>query len=188
MIQRLQLAVWPDNPGEWKNIDRWPDADAKERAFTLFQRLDELPLLEPDEEGRIAGVHFDDEGQEIFDQWRLELESKIRQPDIHPAIEAHLTKYRSLMPSLALILNECDIGHLKPVTAASARKAAAWCTYLEQHAYRIYGASIDSQLKTPLPYWSDEANSPLNSRFAMSTAKDGPGYLMRKRSDPPLAS
>ncbi|WP_321528031.1 YfjI family protein [Sedimenticola selenatireducens] len=144
LIQRLQLAVWPDNTGEWKNVDRRPDANAKERAFALFQRLDDLPLLEPDEEGRISGVHFDDEGQEVFDQWRHELENKIRAPDIHPAIESHLTKYRSLMPSLALILNECDEGHLKPVTKPSARKAAAWCTYLEKHAYRIYGASIDS--------------------------------------------
>jgi hypothetical protein len=54
---------------------------------------------------------------------------------------AHLSKYRSLMPSLALILHEVDcksVDAMTPVTLVAAKQAAAWCDYLEPHARRIY--------------------------------------------------
>ena len=95
------------------------------------------------EEGDSHIVRFDDAGQQLFNEWRLELERKIREPGIHPAIESHLTKYRSLMPSIALIINEVEEGHCEQVTRQSAMKAAAWCEYLESHAMRIYGGAVD---------------------------------------------
>ncbi len=150
LIQRFQLLVYPDDTGAWRNVDRWPDGAAKDRAFKLFQRLDDLPMQSPNEEGRIPGVRFDDEGQAVFDKWRCELEAKVRQPDIHPAIESHLVKYRSLMPSLALIINECAVGHLRPVTRESAVMAAAWCQFLEAHALRIYGAAINPTVQNAI--------------------------------------
>jgi putative DNA primase/helicase len=33
LIQRFQLAVWPDVAGRWRNVDRWPDAAARGRAM-----------------------------------------------------------------------------------------------------------------------------------------------------------
>ena len=51
---------------------------------------------------------------------------------------AHLGKYRSLMPSLALIFHLCDSSPDIPVTLEAAKRAAAWCDYLEAHARRIY--------------------------------------------------
>ncbi len=26
LLQRFELAVWPDGSGPWRNVDRWPDA------------------------------------------------------------------------------------------------------------------------------------------------------------------
>jgi len=83
----------------------------------------------------------------VFNQWRDELEHKVREPSIHPAIESHLIKYRSLMPSLALIINEIEVGHGSSVTDQSAKKAVAWCEYLESHMYRIYGSAINPALQ-----------------------------------------
>ena len=52
-------------------------------------------------------------------------------------MEAHLAKYRSLIPSLALILHLLDDG--KPeVTLTALERAIAWGEYLESHARRIY--------------------------------------------------
>jgi len=143
LIQRFQLAVYPDDTGKWINIDKWPNRNSKQDAFDIFQRLDDLEPLPRDDEGRVQGVRFDEDGQKLFNEWRNELEQKIREPGIHPAVESHLTKYRSLMPSLALIINEVEQGHCLSVTEQSARKAAAWCQYLESHAMRIYGGAID---------------------------------------------
>lgn len=142
LIQRMQLAVYPDDSGKWRNVDRCPDKKAKTEAFKIFQTLNDAEPI-TDEEGNLQAVRFTPEGQSVFNKWRHELELKIREPGIHPAIESHLTKYRSLMPSLALIINEVEQGHGQPVIDQSAMKAAAWCQYLESHAMRIYGGAID---------------------------------------------
>jgi len=54
----------------------------------------------------------------------------------------HLGKYRSLMPSLALIFHCIDIADGKgsgQVSSKAASLAVQWCVYLEGHARRIYG-------------------------------------------------
>jgi hypothetical protein len=53
----------------------------------------------------------------------------------------HFGKFRSLMPSLALIFHCIDIADGKAIGAVSeraARLAVQWCDYLESHARRIY--------------------------------------------------
>jgi hypothetical protein len=88
-------------------VDRWPDVEAKNRAYEVFRRLDALNPKNlgahgKDEEG-IPAVRFTEDAQEVFDQWRDELEVRLRSTELPPALESHLAKYRSLMPSLALI-------------------------------------------------------------------------------------
>jgi len=143
LLQRFQLLVWPDDPGDWRNVDRWPDSMAKNRAFEVFQRLDALdPLLigaEREGEDEIPFLRFTNEAQEAFDAWREILEKeKLRsgEPDM---IEAALSKYRSLIPSLALLFHLADVG-TGPVGSDSRLRAFDWSDYLESHMRRIYGA------------------------------------------------
>ena len=42
------------------------------------------------------------------------------------------------MPALALIFHLCDATGVSPVGLEAAKRAAAWCDYLEPHARRIY--------------------------------------------------
>ena len=42
LMQRFQLAVWPDVSGEWVNIDRYPDTAAKNHAYETYLRLDRM--------------------------------------------------------------------------------------------------------------------------------------------------
>lgn len=51
---------------------------------------------------------FESDAQELFIEWLAELESKIRITDLHPALVSHLSTYRSLMPSLALLFELAD--------------------------------------------------------------------------------
>jgi hypothetical protein len=69
----------------------------------------------------------------------------LRTGELPPALESHLAKYRSLMPSLALIFQliefvdgtgEGDAVGIKPTL-----QAAAWCEYLEAHAARLYSSA-----------------------------------------------
>lgn len=144
LLQRFQLTVWPDAPPTWKNVDRWPDTKAKTQAYEIFQRLDQLkpPAHLYVEEGEIPAIHFSAEGQEIFNEWRINLEQELRKGTLIPALESHLAKYRSLMPSLALIfqltLTVNNRENISCVQASEAIRAASWCEYLESHAKRLY--------------------------------------------------
>jgi putative DNA primase/helicase len=146
LLQRFQVIVWPDAQGEWENIDRYPDTTEKNRVWEIFKALSgDIPGAVREEGAAIPSLRFTPAGQEVFDTWRLELETRLRgDHGLHPAMESHLTKYRKLMPSLALIFHlvaVADGATPGPVSEVSAVLAAAWCQYLESHATRIYGAA-----------------------------------------------
>jgi hypothetical protein len=149
LLQRFQLLVWPDPSPRWRNVDRWPDTEAKNRAYEVFSRLDALKSEDfgasgEDEEG-IPSVRFTEDAQEIFDQWRDELEVRLRSSELPSALESHLAKYRSLMPSLALVFQLIEFvdgtGEGGAVGLRATLQAAAWCEYLETHAARLYSSA-----------------------------------------------
>ena len=39
LVQRFGLLVWPDVPPSWRDVDRWPNSDARQAAFAVFERL-----------------------------------------------------------------------------------------------------------------------------------------------------
>lgn len=151
LLQRLQLLVWPDSVGDWRNVDRWPQSAARDRAFLVFERLDKLDpdqlsakRIHPD---AIPTLRFSGEAQELFNTWRAELEGRLRgdQADKMPSFTGHLSKYRSLMPSLALLfhlIESVDQGTRGGVSLHTAQQAAAWCEYLERHARKVYATEI----------------------------------------------
>jgi len=46
--------------------------------------------------------------QELFDGWRADLKHRLRAEEDHPVLLSHLAKYRSLLPSLALLFHLID--------------------------------------------------------------------------------
>ena len=146
LIQRFQLLVWPDISKEWVNVDRWPDSGARKIAYEVFRRLNKLTATDigaqPDEDlDGIPYVRFSPEAQEIFDDWRAKLETRLRQNHEHPALEAHLAKYRSLIPSVALLIHLADHGK-NSVGVDAIERACAWGEYLESHARRVYSQGL----------------------------------------------
>ena len=149
LLQRFQLIVWPEVRAEWENIDRFPDTGAKNAAFEVYRRLDELA---PEDlgaeivEDQIPGLRFAPDAQELFNEFRGALEMRIRGGDgTAPSFESHMSKYRSLMPSLALIFHLIDVvgGQGQgPVDLEATRLAAQWCDYLEHHARKIYASEL----------------------------------------------
>lgn len=155
LLQRFQLLVWPDPlPGPWRKVDRYPDTNAKNRAYAVYEALD---ALDPEKLGAVtdgddAGIpmlHFSRDAQGVFDEWRKQLEADVRDEDLSQTLANHLVKYRSLMPSLALIFHLMDRVSVEEdsaeeevgVSADAARMAATWCEYLRTHAQRLYGSA-----------------------------------------------
>ncbi|WP_273888841.1 YfjI family protein [Rubrobacter naiadicus] len=154
LLQRFQIVVWPDLPRDFTNIDRWPDANAKNMAYKVFRKLDELDPVafgaEASETDSIPAIRFSSEAQEEFDRWRVGLEKRLRSGELSPPLEAHLAKYRSLMPALALIFAAIEFASDKApggsVGLECALRAEAWCEYLESHARRLYASAEDPAL------------------------------------------
>lgn len=137
LIQRFQLIVWPDSLPDWTYIDRKPDAAALARTAEVYRRITEM---DPDKPLRLQ---FDDEAQQLFVQWLTNLEHRIRDESLAPAMQAHLAKYRSLMPALALLFTLADAdGVAKDVPSSQVRLAGDWCDYLETHAARLYASQL----------------------------------------------
>jgi Protein of unknown function (DUF3987) len=148
LIQRFQVIAWPDAPADWCYIDRPTNAPAEQRVERIFRAIVALDAANP------LRFRFDPDAQELFVAWLTELEAKVRGTEFHPALISHLSKYRSLMPSLALLFELADrladgsgaLSGSLTVSLDHARQAAAWCEYLESHARRIYSCITTPQL------------------------------------------
>ncbi|MBU1568805.1 MAG: DUF3987 domain-containing protein [Proteobacteria bacterium] len=156
LIQRFGLMVWPDNGPTWKNVDRPPDTRAKNQAFKVYDYLDKMDpavigaQLDTDIDGKPEGIpylRFDPEGLKLFLEWRTDLEARLREGDLHPALESHFAKYRKLIPSLALIIHLSESGG-GSVGKRATLKALAWGEYLETHAQRAYTAGAQPSVAT----------------------------------------
>lgn len=145
LLQRFGLLVYPDISKEWREVDRYPDADAKESMHKLINSLDNFNAFEKgaesDEYCKIPYFHFDEQAQALFSEWRCNLEMRLRSGDEHEAFVSHLSKYRKLVPSLALINHLCDRGY-GAVDEKSLLRAIAYSEYLESHARRVYSFAI----------------------------------------------
>lgn len=153
LLQRFGLMVYPDVSPDWKNVDRYPDSTLREAVNLLAEKLDNLnheeigaefkqfpdPINADDGQqyGGVPFLRFDDEAQVLFTEWRASLEIRLRSGEEHPAIVSHLSKYRKLIPSLALINHLCDTGR-GAVTKEALQRSIAFSEYLESHAQRIY--------------------------------------------------
>jgi len=138
LLQRFQVLVYPDTPGSFYYVDRKPRADAIAGVRRLYDAITRLDALHP------LQFHFAPDAQELFIEFLTELEGKVRNNELHPALESHLAKFRSLMPSLALLFELAD-QRVQTVSLEHARQAAAFCDYLESHARRVYSMIVSAE-------------------------------------------
>lgn len=147
LLQRFQVLIYPEFSPDWDNIDRSPNLLAQERVSEVFQKIDNVVA---NKEANIAGVNFCSAAQEAFNAWRYELEKRLRSDEIVcSAFESHLAKYRSLMPSLALLFwileNPENIAGKGSVSLAATTLAIEWCAFLEKHAAKAYAIGQNVQ-------------------------------------------
>ncbi len=141
LIQRFQLMVYPDTLQAIIHVDTPPNLVAKQNYYSLIQ---ELAIIIPQSLGcyTVAGdsipfLRFTEEAQPLFDDWHLSWRKAHLNGNENPTLEAHFTKYASLVPSLALICHLAN-GDTGNVSKRALIQALAWSDYLASHAHRIY--------------------------------------------------
>lgn len=137
LIQRFQLAVWPDDSCEYKHIDQAPDAMAEKLYFELF---DTLHALEYQEEP----LRMTDEAVVQFADWNTKLIKEIRVGDMHQALQSHLLKSSETVLAIALLCELADDPEATQVGIKSLSRAFAWAAYLRSHAQRLYHHGNDA--------------------------------------------
>lgn len=139
LIQRLQLAVYPDDVREWRLVDRWPNKAATELVDWVIEQLDQIP-----DEPRSA-LRFCPEAQKKFNAWYTRHMQESRREEVHPALQSHFLKMPQTIAGLALLF-ELIGGGRQVVSEDATTRAIGWAAYLMSHAQRLYGAAINAPL------------------------------------------
>jgi hypothetical protein len=176
LVQRF-LICWPDNQGEWRDVDKFPDSAGKRAAYAVFERLNSLSVAsldshqDSDFNGAASGLpylRFAPDALELFQEWRRELEAKMRNDNIGAATEAALSKFRKHVPALALTLHVVD-GHSGPVSLTSTVRALTLADYFESHATRAYASAVRPTVTTAKAILRKLKSAALQCQF---TARD----------------
>lgn len=143
LLQRFQVTVWPDDPGDYEWVDAEPDRVAMQKVRDLFIRLasldsSRLASKDCDVDDNVPWMAFSPDAQDRFAQWAQDIGRRCRSKTLPEAIESHLGKYHKLAASIALIIELAE-GPSPSVTLQSVERALRWVDYLESHAMRIYG-------------------------------------------------
>jgi hypothetical protein len=135
LIQRLQLAVWPDDIGSWQWVDRSPNRVARERYDQAFRDLHDFAkgCAEP------AVFGFTAKAQDLFREWMTEIQTEARSGKLPSALESHLLKMPKTVASLALIFHLIDGGR-DAIGVEAMGRALDFADYLRSHARRLYSA------------------------------------------------
>lgn len=149
LMQRFQLAVYPDLPASWRYRDAAPNAACEMRAHETFQRL---RATTPESVGAMRGDGFDlpwlplaDDARELWIEWQSAMMPRLRAGGEPAHMESHLAKFPALACRLALVLHLCDADG-GPVSGEAMARALDWCAHLESHARRIYAPLADGGL------------------------------------------
>jgi hypothetical protein len=144
-LNRFQLMAWPDLPEEYSYVDRVPNREAEgmyQRVFERIAGVNLFPKLDSDDHASsVSDVrHFDGLAQVVFQEWLEANERLCRSDKLPPVLTSHLSKYASMVPSLALIFAVAD-GVTGAIPVQYVNQALAWAEYLRGHAERVFACT-----------------------------------------------
>ena len=151
LLERFVIA-WPDDPGAWREVDRWPDNAAKKSAREAFERIQQLDTVKLGaEHSQLDGnglpfLRLASDARMLFVEWRAELESQLRGASGGALLESALSKFRKHVPAFALTIH-LAAGKPGPVDVTSLAQALALADYFKDHARRAYASGIRPTVK-----------------------------------------
>ena len=142
LLQRLQIAVWPELSSSWRMTDRAPCLRSHERYAALFKRLDAMPRFAPSESVPI--IKFDNAAYGLFKEWSTDLNIEVRNHTLSEAMQSHLLKLQQTVVRVAGLF--ALTGGREDVSEMDMLQATTYSDYLRTHANKIYGLAHDAGL------------------------------------------
>lgn len=140
LIQRLQLAVWPDPTSSWEWRDRAPSASAYEAYRDTLERFHSMSIPKEPEV-----LLFEESAQGMFAKWMVNLQKDIHDVENHPVVQSHFAKMPKTIAALALLFELVGGGN-SYVSAKSLAMALRWFPFLKSHANRLYSVTFASSI------------------------------------------
>jgi hypothetical protein len=145
LLARFQLMVWPKALTDFKLVDREPDKALSEKLEQIFRKI--ISWDEKESEHGLLPFAFEPDAQQLFNYWYEAFQKRLRlNKSGSMAFQAHLSKFGSLMISLATIFQvvESLVGkeNQGDVSLQSAKMAIGMCDYFESHARKVYASTI----------------------------------------------
>jgi hypothetical protein len=147
LIPREQIMVWPDVPTSYEFVDEAASEAAEMMVAKIVNRLVEIDCESPIE------LRFSDDAQPVFNDWITKLENRIRKPRLGAALIEHISKYKSLVPTIAALYELADLAAAQEfipafvtVSRAHLEQAIALCVFLESHAARVYSCITSPEM------------------------------------------
>lgn len=182
LLERFVIA-WPDDPGQWRDVDRWPDNTAKKNSKAAFERIQQLDTIQVGgEHSQLDGnglpfLRLSPEARALFVEWRGELESRLRGASGGALMESALSKFRKHVPALALTLH-LAAGKTGPVDLKSIAQALTLADYFQAHAGRAYASGIRPAVKAAKAVLAKVKSGALEPQFtARKVYRSGWGGL-----------
>jgi hypothetical protein len=150
LMQRFQLLVCPS--AGWSLVDRAPNRQAEQGALDLFKKTSARGVSDYVQQfgarahniDQCAVFSFDDIAQAEVFRWLELLDRAVKDENLHPAERAHRTKYRKMVPAIALLIHLAE-GRQNPVGLPAWETALEWEKYLLPHARRVYALANNTK-------------------------------------------
>lgn len=155
LVQRFQLAVYPDHIKGLKENDVAVDAETRDAVYHIFETINNMTIGDfvkyganpPDNFHKRPYFYFTLEAYKIYLNWYDELKLEAEEEE-HSVIAEHLMKYPKTIAALALIFHLVDSieqgQSLGPVSRQALEAALKWYEVLKTHMTRIYSLVTDS--------------------------------------------
>ena len=155
-MQRFGLMVWPDESSAFKSVDLAPNLMARRAYVDCVKRLADVnqggQKIGYEVEGVTgAAIRFSEEAAALFDEWTCSHMNRIRLENECEGLESHLTKYKKLVPSLALLYHVSSLGcadSTADIEPHSVEQAIQLAKVMESHARKVYSDEVSPEIKS----------------------------------------
>ncbi|MDF3124673.1 DUF3987 domain-containing protein [Rheinheimera sp. 1928-s] len=149
------------------------DKEALDQLYHFVTQLDDGEICAIVGSGKRTKVYMEEDAEKAYHHYMKYLNYKLSNENLSVHLYSHLSKYRSMVPSIALVIaafrqyeeNDFEVKRLKPITLADMKMAIRWAKYLERHVKKLW-QSADERLENAKLILSrmDELDDSFSSR------------------------